>query len=76
LEYFDMSDMAGLSDLVAEIKEASRNIELGDARTGKRLEVIEPSCSERRSALASAATATTSSPSARAPSSFATRGVI
>jgi hypothetical protein len=35
--------MAGLGDLVQEIREASRSIEMGDARTGKRLEQIEKS---------------------------------
>lgn len=38
-----MSDYSGLGDLVDQIKEVSRNIELGDARTDQRLDAIEKS---------------------------------
>lgn len=41
-----MSDYAGLGSLVAEIKEASRNIELGDAETNKKLAAFEKSLNE------------------------------
>ncbi len=41
-----MSDYSGLGSLVAEIKEASRNLEEGDARTDKRLAAIETSVNE------------------------------
>jgi hypothetical protein len=46
LEYFIMSNMAGLGDLVAQIKEASRSIEQGEARVGNRLNSIEASVNE------------------------------
>ncbi len=41
-----MSDLAGLSDLVREIKQASENIEMGDARTAERIEGLEKHINE------------------------------
>jgi hypothetical protein len=41
-----MSDQSGLAGLVAEIRGASRNIELADNRHSKRLDGIEASINE------------------------------
>jgi hypothetical protein len=38
--------MAGINDLVREIREASRGIEQGESRTSKRLDGIESSVNE------------------------------
>lgn len=36
-----MTDMTGLANLVEQIKDASRNIEQGDAKFANRLDAIE-----------------------------------
>lgn len=41
-----MSNMAGLNDLAAEIKQPSENIEAADARTAQRLDRIEQSVND------------------------------
>ena len=41
-----MSNMTGLGDHVAQINEASRNLEAGDARNAKRLDGIEARVNE------------------------------